>query len=433
MDPLYIGGILVFVLLVLLGSGVWVAISLLGVAWIAIDVFLTLPAGHVMSTKVWEATTSWSLAPLPMFIWMGEILFRSRLSEDMFSGLSPWLERLPGRLVHVNIIGCGIFAAVSGSSAATCATIGRMSIPELRKRGYPDQIIIGSLAGSGTLGLLIPPSIILIVYGASAELSIARLFVAGLLPGLMLISLFMGYVVIWALRNPMHDDVLQRLSLMDRVRQSARLLPVIALIVSVIGTIYAGIATPTEAAAFGVVGALLLSWGGGSLNWSSFTSGLMGATRTSCMIAFILAGAAFLSGAMGLTGVPRELASFIAGQDLAPQLLLLALCGFFIVLGCFLDGISVVVLTTSIVLPIVDAAGIDLIWFGIFVVLAVEMSQITPPVGFNLFVLQAETGTNILRVALAALPFFFLLLVGALLITLFPEIVLFLPELMTSG
>jgi tripartite ATP-independent transporter DctM subunit len=428
MDALSIGGVLVLLLFALLGSGVWVAISLLGVAWIAMELFTGAPTGLVMANRIWGSSANWALAPLPLFIWMGEILFRSRLSEDMFSGLAPWVRRLPGGLMHVNVVGCGIFAAVSGSSAATAATIGRMAIPELRRRNYPERMVIGTLAGSGTLGLLIPPSIILIVYGVSAELSIARLFVAGVLPGALLIALFMGYVVVWSLINRRLAPAPEpRLPFRTKVRRAGRLIPVILLIAAVIGSIYGGLATPTEAAAFGVVGALILSAAGGSLDRKTFVDSLMGATRTSCMIAFILAGAAFLTAAMGFTGVPRTLALVIDRMDLSPYMLLAALTVFFVVLGCFLDGISVVVLTTSVILPMVLAAGIDPIWFGIFIVIVVEMSQITPPVGFNLFVLQALTGKDILQIARASLPFFFLLLLAAALVTAFPGLATWLP------
>ncbi|UKV13579.1 TRAP transporter large permease subunit [Thalassospiraceae bacterium SW-3-3] len=433
MGVLEIGLILMGIMFLFLGAGLWVALSLFAVGVIGLEFFTSAQTGPIIATTAWSGLASWSLAPLPLFIWMGEILFRSRLSEDMFTGLAPWLNKLPGRLLHVNILGCGIFAAVSGSSAATAATIGRMSIPELRKQGYADRLILGTLAGSGTLGLLIPPSIILIVYGVSAELSIARLFIAGILPGAMLIILFMGFVMIWAALNkdkmPPAGPVY---SFVEKVRASGRLIPVIVLIAAVIGSIYGGIATPTEAAAFGVVGALILSAISGSLNRASFIDGLMGATRTSCMIGFILAGAAVLTVTMGFTGIPRELAAWIAEMNLSPYALLAALTLFFIVLGCFLDGISVVVLTTSVILPMVQAAGIDLLWFGIYVVLVVEMSQITPPVGFNLFVLQGLTGKNLFSIALASLPFFFLLLLAVLLITVFPEIATWLPQKMNG-
>lgn len=364
-----------------------------------------------------------------MFIWMGEVLFRSRLSEEMFTGIAPWVGRIPGRLLHTNIIGCGIFAAISGSSAATAATIGKMSIPELSRRGYDRKQILGTLAGSATLGLLIPPSIILIVYGVATEQSIARLFVAGILPGLLLMVLFAGYVGIWSKLNPsgVPAEEEESLPLAEKIRRSKPLIPVVLLIVGVIGSIYGGLASPTESAAVGVALAHLLSWRGGSLTRETFGQALMGTVKTSTMIAFILVGAHFLTVSMGFTGIPRDLAAWINTLELSPYMLLLALTVFFILLGCFLDGISVVVLTTSVILPMVQGAGIDPIWFGIYLVIVVEMSQITPPVGFNLFVIQGLTGENIIRVALAALPYFMLLLVGVLLITVFPEIVTYLP------
>ncbi|MDQ0326645.1 tripartite ATP-independent transporter DctM subunit [Rhodopseudomonas julia] len=428
-----ISALLAFGLLGALGLGLWVALSLLGVALVAILLMTNVPAGAVTATAAWGASNSWDLTALPMFIWMGEILFRTRLSEDMFAGISPFMRRIPGRLLHVNIVGCAIFAAVSGSSAATTAMIGRMSLPELRGRGYDEKMAIGTLAGSGTLGLLIPPSIILIVYGAATEQSIARLFIAGILPGAMLACLFMGYVVVWSLlRRSGMPEADPSTTLRQKFSAARRLLPVVLLIVGVIGSIYAGLAAPTEAAAIGVMLALLLSWVTGTLTRASFAEALMSATRTSCMIAFILMGAAVLTVAMGFTGIPRELASAIGAMDLSPAALLAALTLLFIVLGCFLDGISVVVLTTSVILPIVEAAGFDLIWFGIYLVLVVEMSQITPPVGFNLFVLQGITGHNIFKVAVMALPFFLIMVVAVALIAAFPEIALFLPRTMLA-
>ena len=433
MDQLTLTLVLTVFLLALLAAGVWVAIALFIVAFAGLALNGTDSIGLIMATTTWGSSSSWTLAALPLFIWMGEILFRTRLSEDLFSGLAPWLNKIPGRLLHVNILGCGIFAAVSGSSAATAATIGRMTVPELKKRGYQESMTIGTLAGSGTLGFLIPPSIILIVYGVSAEVSVARLFMAGALPGLLLICLFMGYTMTWALANPeLVPQDQQQLSFKEKIRASGNLLPVLALIIFVLGSIYAGWTTATEAAVFGVVGALVLSKLTGTLNKTTFIDSLMGATKTSCMITFIIAGAAFLTIAMGFTGIPRALAEFISQLGLSQIQLLLALTLFFIILGCFLDGISVVVLTTSVVLPMVEQAGIDLLWFGIYVVLVVEMSQITPPVGFNLFVIQNLTGRNILRVARYALPFFLLLLVAIALITMFPSIVTWLPQQMTN-
>lgn len=423
--------ILFATLLVLLGAGVWVAFALMLTGAFGMLLLSNAPIGPILATTLWGHSTSWALAALPMFILMGEILLRSRLSQDMFTGLSPWLRRLPGRLLHVNVFGCAIFAAVSGSSAATAATIGKMSVPELRERGYPTDMVLGTLAGSATLGLLIPPSIILIVYGVATEQSIARLFVAGILPGLLLVAMFSAYVIAYALLFPSRipgDD--EDMPLMDRIRASGRLVPVLSLIAGVIGSIYLGIASPTDAAAVGVVLSVVLAWANKSLSWAMLRDSLMGATITSCMIAFILVGAAFLSVSMGFTGIPRHLAAWIAEMQLSPYALLAALTVLFVVLGCFLDGISVVVLTTSIIMPMILEAGIDPLWFGIYLVIVVEMSQITPPVGFNLFVIQGLTGFDILRIAKAALPFFLLLLLAVALITVFPGIATYLPSLM---
>jgi tripartite ATP-independent transporter DctM subunit len=369
-----------------------------------------------------------------MFIWMGEILYRTKLSDDMFEGLAPWVQKLPGRLLHVNVIGCAIFAAVSGSSAATCATIGRIALPELLKRGYDEKMAIGTLAGSGTLGLLIPPSIIMIVYATATDQSIARLFIAGVLPGIMLALLFMGFIVGWAMFNQARMPPPEpHVGLRDRVYASRRLIPVALLILGVIGSIYGGLASATEAAVVGVFLSLALSWGSGTLTKAGFRDSLMGAARTSCMIAFILAGAAYLTAAMGFTGIPTALAEWISGYNLPAWGLLTALTLFYIVLGCFLDGISMVVLTTSIIIPLVVKAGFDLIWFGIYIVLVVEMAQITPPVGFNLYVLQGMTGRNIFTIGAYALPLFFLMCVAVALVTMFPGIALWLPSTMLDA
>jgi tripartite ATP-independent transporter DctM subunit len=429
MNDALVTTLLILALFALLGSGVWIGLALAGVAWIGMSLFSSRPAGDAMAVTIWGTASSWTLTALPLFVWMGEILFRTRLSEDMFKGLAPWLERVPGRLLHTNIIGCTIFAAVSGSSAATCATIGKMTLPELKARGYPESITIGSLAGAGTLGLLIPPSIIMIVYGVSANVSIAQLFIAGILPGIMLALLFSGYIVGWALVHP--DQIPQateRTTVLQKLRASRHLIPVVLLIVAVLGSIYAGIATATEAAAFGVVGSLTISALQGSLNRVTFRDSLLGATRLYCMIALILAGAAFLTLAMGYIGLPRDLAEWIATLGLTPFGLIIALALFYIVLGCFLDGISMVVLTMGVILPTVEKAGIDLLWFGIFIVLVVEMAQITPPVGFNLFVLQGMTKRQITWIARHTLPMFLLICVAVLAIWFFPQLVTLLPQ-----
>jgi C4-dicarboxylate transporter, DctM subunit len=429
MNDIAITLLLVGTLFLILGSGVWIGLTLSGVAWIGMQLFSSRAAGDAMAVTIWGSASSWTLTALPLFIWMGEILFRTKLSESMFKGLAPWVNWLPGRLLHTNVIGCTIFAAVSGSSAATCATIGKMTLPELTRRGYPQDQIIGSLAGAGTLGLLIPPSIIMIVYGVTAEVSISKLFVAGVIPGLLLASLFSGYIVVWALLNPNKiPPTLEKFTFTQKLYESRHLIPVIGLIGAVLGSIYAGIATATEAAAVGVLGSFVLSAVQGSLNWAVFKESLMGATRLYCMIALILAGAAFLTLSMGYIGLPRHLAEFVSSLGLSPFGLIVVLTIFYAVLGCFLDGISMVVLTMGVLLPTVQAAGIDLIWFGIFVVIVVEMAQITPPVGFNLFVLQGMTKKEITYIARVTLPFFILMLGMVLLLWFVPQIATYLPQ-----
>ncbi len=431
MESIALTAVFLFVLFLLLGSGVWVGLALLGVAWVGLVLFTTRPAGDAMITTIWSTSSSWTLTALPLFIWMGEILYRTRLSEDMFRGLAPWLAAMPGRLLHTNIVGCTIFAAVSGSSAATLTTVGKMSIPELRKRGYPEHMIIGTLAGAATLGLMIPPSLTLIVYGVTINESISKLFIAGILPGLVLASLFAGYIVLWALvkreQVPPRDPPM---SFSKKLRESRFLIPVIVLIGFVIGSMYLGLATATEAASIGVIGALVLAALQRSLNWRTFIESLLGATRTSAMIALILMGASFLSLAMGFTGLPRALAEWIASLELTPIVLIAALTVFYIIIGMFLDGISSVVLTMAVVEPMIRQAGIDIIWFGIFIVVVVEMAQITPPIGFNLFVLQGMTKHEIGYIAKTALPMFALMMVMVAILVAFPEIATFLPETM---
>ena len=429
MEQLLPIAIFLFVLFFLLGSGVWVGLALMGVAYVGMEMFTPRPPGDAMITRIWGASSSWTLTALPLFIWMGEILYRTRLSEDMFRGLSPWMARLPGGLVHTNIVGCTVFAAVSGSSAATLTTVGKMSIPELRKRQYPETMVIGTLAGAATLGLMIPPSLTLIVYGVTINESITKLFMAGVFPGLVLASMFMAYVAIMSFVSKSFNPTPEPpMTFGERVANSRFLIPVICLILVVIGSMYLGYATATEAAAFGVIGALILAATQGSLNWGTFTDSLMGAVRTSAMIALILAGAAFLSLSMGFTGLPRGLADLIASLELTRFELLMALLVFYIVLGMFLDGISSVVLTMAVVEPMIRQAGIDIIWFGIFIVVVVEMAQITPPIGFNLFVLQGMTNHEMTFIAKAAIPMFLIMVVMVFVLIFFPELATWLPE-----
>jgi len=421
-------------LALLLGSGVWIAFSLIGTAWVVLTFFSPFDPGPILASDFWGASYGWDLTALPMFIWMGEILFRSGLADNMFRGLSPWLNRLPGRLLHTNIIGSGMFAAVCGSSAATCATVGKMTLPELERRGYDSNMAIGTLASASTLGLLIPPSIMLIVYGVVTEQSISRLFMAGVGPGLMILALFMVYLILWSWISGNPRGVTGQdesgMPLGQKLRQTLELIPILLLIGGIIVTIYGGLASPTEAAAIGVVLSILIARWNGSFNRTIFSESLFAAIRTSCMIAFIIAGASFLTSAMGFTQVPMQLARAIGELGLPPAMFLIALTLLLLVMGCFLDGISLILLITAIIMPLVTAAGFDLIWFGVYLVILVEMSQITPPVGFNLFVIQGLTGKDIMTITKATLPFFLLMLMAIILLYLFPQIALYLPQTM---
>ena len=423
-----IAAVMIGLMLALLAGGVWIGLALMAIGILGMLGFTPRAPGDGMAVAIWSHGSSWTLTALPLFLWMGEILFRTKLSEDMFKGLSPWLERLPGRLLHTNIIGCTLFAAVSGSSAATCATIGKIALPELERRGYPESMALGTLAGAGTLGLLIPPSIIMIVYGVAADVSISKLFIGGVLPGILLATLFMGWVVVWSLMNPGKIPAADlKTTFVEKLAASKNLIPVILLIGGVLGSIYSGIATATEAAAIGVIGSLIIAASQRTLNRKSFFGALMGATRLYCMIALILAGSAFLTLAMGYIGLPRHLAEWIGALGLSPAMLLVALAIFYILLGCFLDGISIVVLTMAVLMPTIQAAGIDPLWFGIFVVVVVEMAQVTPPVGFNLFVLQGLTGRDMTVIARYALPYFLLMVLAVVVLYTFPGLVTWLP------
>ena len=429
MTPLEAGLVLSALLLVLLVGGVWIAISLAAVAWFGLQFFTNSDPLPNLFQAFWRTSASETLAALPLFVWMGEIPYRTKLSDEMFEGLSPWLGWLPGRLMHVNILGCAIFGTVSGSSAATCATIAKVALPELKRRGYDEKTCLGSLAAAGTLGILLPPSIIMVVYAVAAEVSIIKVFIAGFIPGIVLTALFSGYIIVWALANPAKTPREETTySLREKLQRARNLIPCLVLIVFIVVVMVMGWATATEAAAYGVLGALVIAWWSGGLDRASFSASLMGATRLSCMIMFILAGASFLSSCMAFTGIPRALAEWVAALAPNKYLLIAILAAIYILLGTALDGVSMIVLTTSIVIPMVEKAGFDLVWFGIFIVLLVEIAELTPPLGFNIFVLQTMTGRDSNYVALASLPFFFMMVLCIALITVFPELATWLPD-----
>ena len=429
METLGIGLFLLIIMLLFLSGGIWIAMTLAICGWVGQAFFVNTEPGKNLFSAFWETNASWELAALPLFIWMGEILFRTKLSEEMFEGLRPWLNRVPGRLMHTTVLGCGIFGSVSGSSAATCATIAKVALPELKKRGYDEKLALGALATSGTLGILIPPSITMVVYAVAADASIIRIFLAGFIPSAILMALFMGYIAWWSIRNPSKVPAADPpSSFLEKLRKSGNLIPCALLIIFIVWVLVAGYATATECAAYGVVGSLAIAAYSRSLTWKNFWEGLMGTTRTSCMIMIILAGAAFLTKTMAFTGVPRELAEWVNAMQLSPYALIGCLVVVYLILGTALDGISMIVLTAAVVLPMIQKAGFDLIWFGIFIVLLVEIAEVTPPVGFNLFVLQNMTGKDSNTIALAAIPFFICLVICIVIVTVFPEVVTVLPD-----
>ncbi len=420
---------LLVLMFVVLASGLWIGFGLLVVGGLGVFLTSSAPVGQVAATTIWGDATDWSMTALPMFIWMGEILFRTRISEGLFNGLAPWLSRVPGRLLHVNILGCALFGSVSGSSTATCATISQIALPQLRKRGYPDGIVLGSLASAGTLGILIPPSVIMIVYAVAAEVSIIQLFIAGLLPGLLVTLLFSGYIALWALLNP--DQIPKAdpvLSLREKLHASRELIPCMVLIAGVTWGLLAGVATATEIGALGVLGALMLAAAGRSLTWKSFVDSAYGALRITCMIGLILAGSTLLNAAMAFSGIPRVLSEYVASLHLSPYMLIGVLCVVYLLLGTALEGVAMIVLTTSITLPLVKLAGFDPIWFGIFIVIMTELATLSPPVGFNLFVMHVMSGRDSNFIARSTLPFFLLLVLSVAIIAVFPQIVTWLPR-----
>jgi len=418
-------------LVLFMGGTVWVGISLFLVGFGGFIVFTELPFGSILATTGWNNTSGSAMMALPMFVWMGEILFRSRISENLFKGLTPWMDRIPGRLLHVNILACTFFAAVSGSSAATTATVGKITVPELAKRGYNKSLTVGSLAGAGTLGFLIPPSMMMLVYGIIGDVSIGKLFIAGILPGFMLAGIFSLYIMVRCLITPsMAPAGAEHHTWLQRFQAIPEILPVLVLILVVLGSLYAGWATPTEAGAVGVVGSMIFALMTNSMNAKVFRESLMGSIKTTSMIMLIVLGASYLSVVVGYLGITRKLTMLVTEMGLSPFMLILILSLLYVVLGCLVDGFSMIVMTTPIVLPMITASGFDTVWFGIYLVLMIELAQITPPVGFNRFVISSLNNDDVLKIARDSMPFFCLMALMTALITIFPQIVLFLPNMM---
>lgn len=418
-------------LVIFMGGTIWIGFSLFLVGLGGFLFFTDLPFGSILATTAWNNTSGSAMMALPMFVWMGEILFRSRISQNLFKGLTPWMDRIPGRLLHVNILACTFFAAVSGSSAATTATVGKITVPELKNRGYDKSIAVGSLAGAGTLGFLIPPSMMMLVYGIIGDVSIGKLFIAGIIPGLMLATVFSLYIMVRCLINPaLAPAGADRHTWRQRIQAIPEIAPVLFLILAVLGSLYAGWATPTEAGAVGVIGSIIFAFITRSMDWKVFCDSLMGSIKTTSMIMLIVMGASYLSIVIGYLGITRKLTLFVTEMGLSPLMLILILSVLYVILGCLVDGFSMIVMTTPIVLPLITASGFDTVWFGIYLVLMIELAQITPPVGFNLFVISSLNNDDVFVIAKDAFPFFFLMALSTVLITIFPQIVMFLPNLM---
>ncbi|MDK2871524.1 MAG: C4-dicarboxylate transporter, DctM subunit [bacterium] len=434
MDSLLASFLLVVGILgVLLVGSIWVGTALFLVGIAGFHFFLDVPWGNILANIAWNSTSSSTMFALPLFVWMGEILFRSKISENLFTGLAPWLDSIPGRLIRVNVFASAIFAAVSGSSAATTATVGKITLPELFKRGYDRVLAIGSLAGSGTLGFMIPPSMMMLVYGILADVSIGKLFIAGVIPGIMIAIFFSGYIMIKSLLDPdVAPKVKESYTWGDRIKAIPKIAPAIILVVMVLGSIYTGWATPTEAAAVGVAGSILFAWLMRSLDLKIFKEALIGAVKTSCMIMWIVCGATFFSVAVGYLGITQGIAQYVASLGLSKYTLIAILSIMYLILGCLVDGFSMIVMTLPMVLPLIKLSGFDPLWFGIYLVIMIQLAQITPPVGFNLFVIKGLIGEELTTIAKAAFPFFLLLLLATAIITVFPGIVLYLPSFMVK-
>lgn len=423
----------VFLVLVVffLGSGIWIfaGLTMVGVSalYIILD-FNPMRIGTIASKIITSSAISWELASIPIFIWMGDIIFRTDISERLFRGLAPIVSRVPGGLLHTNVIGCTLFAAISGSSNATTATVGKITIPELIKRGYDMNLASGSLAGAGTFGLLIPPSIAMIIYGVISETSIIKLFAAGLVPGVMMALLYSGYIVAVALIRPeVAPENEERANFRMMCFGLVELFPILLLMIIVLGSIYSGLATPSEAAAVGVACAIAITLATRQFSIVMITESLMSTIRLSAMICILIACASFLSSVIAFVQLPTKITVFIEMLDLSPLSLLGILALLYIVLGMFIDGTSMTVMTVPIAVPLIVAAGYDPVWFGVFLIIMIELSALTPPVGLNLYILQGLTSEDLGRTIRSVIPFFILLCVGTVLLVAFPEIALWLP------
>lgn len=428
MDPIIIGVLVLVGLVLIIMSGIWIAI---GVGLLGVAVTYIFQTGEAITSYIpWVTANSFILTAIPLFIFMGEILLHSGASEMIYRGASKWFAWAPGGLLHSNIGSCAMFAAISGSSAATAATIGTVAIPSLRKRNYDDRMTLGSLAAGGTLGILIPPSITMIVYGAIGEVSVGQLFAGGIIPGIMFSVMFMIYIGIRAARNPTIAPKETAFSISGLVQSFVDLWPIIILMGIILGGIFGGVFTPTEAAAIGAFTALLIALVLRQLTWQNLREALVSSVTTSCMMLFIIMGATMLGSVLALMGTAKALAAFLVSLVVPTKVIVLLIGAIYLVLGCVMEGLAIIVVTTPVILPAMIAIGVDPVWFGVLLVVLVELGLLTPPVGVNLFIIQGISGSTLGEVFRGTIPFFLIQIVGFLILVFIPEIVLWLPSVL---
>lgn len=416
-------------LLVLIGISIPVGAALGGLGLILDHLYSFLPLSRALGEVTWSTSNDFLLVAIPMFVMLGEILLRSGIAERMYNAMSMWLSWLPGGLMHANIGACTVFSATSGSSVATAATVGTVALPQLERRGYNEPLFLGSLAAGGTLGILLPPSINLIIYGVLTNTSVPRLYLAGILPGLIAAGLFMLIIAVACIIKPEWGGQRMSAPWRDRFIGLLHIVPPMLIFLLVVGSIYAGLATPTEAAALGVVGALILAAFMRRLTLRMMREVLEGTMKTTAMIMLIVIGAAFLNFIMSATGLTNMLNSWLIGLGLSPYMMLLMLVAFYLVIGCFMETLSLMVTTIPVIAPVMIALGFDPVWLGIVIIILIEVALITPPVGLNLFVVHSlRTSGSMNALMIGAIPFVLMLLLLVFLLAIFPGLALWLPQ-----
>jgi tripartite ATP-independent transporter DctM subunit len=421
-------GTALLTLLVLMALAIPVAATLGLLGLVLEGAYSQLPLIRAMGEVSWSASNEFLLVSVPLFILLGEILLRAGFAERMYGSLIQWVSWLPGGLMHSNVATCGIFAATSGSSVATAATVGTVALPQARRYGYNERVFLGTLAAGGTLGILIPPSINMIIYAVLTNTSVPKLYLAGIVPGILLMLLFMGIVVLLCVARPAWGGQRVTATWPERLRGLVHLVPPAGIFLVVVGSIYVGIATPTEAASLGVLASLALAWWNGRLSRAMLRDAIEGTMKTTAMVMLIILAAYFLNFVMSGIGLTTALTSFIEGLGLPPAWMLLAVVVFYVALGCFMETLSMMITTVPIIAPVMFKLGYDPVWFGIVVILLIETALVTPPVGLNLFVVQNLRRTGSMNdVIVGTLPFLGALFAMLALLAAFPGLATWLP------